>query len=465
MDPETPPSAANPSEFKPMLTSSTHFDIVIAGGGTVGSLLALALTRLTCARTLKIAIIEAQSLDLLNASPSPNTTNRTANNTANETHPGFDNRAIALSRHSLDFLYSLGLEEQITQVTEAICDIHVSDQYQLGQSVISAESLVVEESGRVIELQDFGRILHSALQKHAADRHSEQNNLSHCQWFCPDSIEQVTVQLDAVQLTLHSQQHISASLLLVTEGGNSATRAQLPVQTQIHDYQQSAVIVNVQMSQAHQNRAFERFTENGPLAFLPMTQDRCSVVWTIAREQENTVMNWCDEQFASALQSAFGYRLGKVLKVGKRHCYPLRLVLSNSQHLHRAALLGNAAQMLHPIAGQGFNLGLRDVEDMVNAIATCLESSGVYGGMDPGNFALLTAYRRKRQADVQQTVLATHGLVHLFSNRAMLPVAGRNLGLFCLDNSPVLKRWFGRRAMGMQQTGSKQSSTKNHNNA
>ena len=439
MDPDISPSSAGLS--KP--ANQAHFDIVIAGGGTVGSLLALALSQLPGADQLKIAIVEAQSADFLHSRSA------SSHPEPNDNHPAFDNRAIAISHHSLNFLDSLGLGEHIAQVTTAIRDIHVSDQHYLGQAMLSADALGVEASGRVIELQQFGRILHSALGK---ERISESQD--HCRWFCPDSIAQVTVEQHAVQLTLQSEQCLSTSLLLVTEGGNSSTRSQLPVITQVYDYQQSAIIVNVAMSQPHANRAFERFTESGPLAFLPMTADRCSVVWTIAREQENYLLNMSDEHFAQALQDAFGYRLGKVIKVGKRQAYPLRLVLSNSQHLHRVALLGNAAQSLHPIAGQGFNLGLRDVEDMINTLRSCFQQGNRVApnldqnALDLGAFEVLSTYRRKRKTDVQHTVLATHGLVQLFSNRAVLPVIGRNLGLFCLDNMPTLKRWFGMRAMG-----------------
>ena len=441
MVPDTSPSSTD--LLKLANQPHSHFDIVIAGGGTVGSLLALALLQLPNTNQLNIAVIEAHPADFLHSATA------SGKHSPSDTHPAFDNRAIAISHHSLNFLHSLGLGEHIERVTTAIRDIHVSDQHYLGQAILSADSLGVKASGRVIELQQFGRILHTALGNHMLSE-----NRGHCRWFCPEAIKEVNVEQNAVQLTLQSKQRLSASLLLVTEGGNSSTRTQLPVQTQVYDYQQSAVIVNVEMSQPHDNRAFERFTETGPLAFLPMAENRCSVVWTIAREQERDVLNGSDEQVAQALQNAFGYRLGKVIKVGKRQVYPLRLALSNSQHLHRVALLGNAAQMLHPIAGQGFNLGLRDVEDMVktlqsyllqaNRAATVLDPSA----FDPGAFEILSAYRCKRKTDVQHTVLATHGLVQLFSNRAVLPVIGRNLGLFCLDNMPTLKRWFGARAMG-----------------
>ncbi|MCY7295454.1 2-octaprenyl-6-methoxyphenyl hydroxylase [Alteromonas sp. a30] len=402
------------------------FDFVIAGGGTVGCSLALALAQLSHQtkraqrQPLRIAIIEAQDYR------------------SDSTHPGFDGRAIALARHSLDYLASLGLQNDINAVTQPIQHIQVTDKGYLGQCDLYAPDYAVESLGRVIELHDFGRVLQSALQK--------PDIASQITWFCPDKITSLVFETDHVNVVLDSQQRIQAKLLLATDGGESGTRKLLNVVPEVQDYQQVALIANVRTQKPHNNCAFERFTQNGPIAFLPMTDERCSVVWTLNYGDESALLNASEAEFISALQAAFGYRLGKITQVGLRAAYPLRLLHASGGHLHRAALLGNAAQTLHPIAGQGFNLGIRDVEDLVACVKHAVES-----GDDVGTYTILSAYRALRKQDAKTTISATHALVHLFSDDAMLKVVARNLGLAGLQFLPSLKHLFAQRAMGRRR--------------
>lgn len=417
-------------------TKKQH-DIVIVGGGTVGCTLALALIQLFEQASLtqlpSIAIVESYEYQ------------------ENQAHPGFDGRAIALARQSLDFLYQLGLQQKIDAITESIQHIHVSDQGHLGQCELDAKSLHVPALGRVIELHDFGRILHSALQSESAKRYIT--------WYCPDQIKALNIQAGEVQLNLDSGAHISTGLLLATDGGESGTRKLLNIEPETRDYHQVALITNIRTSQPHQNRAFERFTQHGPLAFLPMTDNRCSVVWTLTEGDEKALLEASEPNFIQRLQAEFGYRLGEIVQIGQRSVYPLRLSRCLGEHLHRAALLGNAAQTLHPIAGQGFNLGIRDVQDLVLCLGKAIkdphcinESQATKAGIDFGAYSVLSEFRRVRKQDADTTIGATHGLVQLFSNRDVPLVIARNLGLAGLQCMSPMKARFAQRAMGKRAT-------------
>ena len=402
------------------LKKKSNYDLVIVGGGTVGCCMALAILRLlnqnSAATPTRIAIVEARQYD------------------PTQPHPGFDGRAIALAGQSLDFLAQLGLQQSIELVTEAIRHIHVSDRGFLGQCELNAEQLGVPELGRVIELHDFGRILHETLK-------AENEDI--IDWYCPDTLAEVHVQKDKVALTTKTGKQLTANLLLVTDGGESGTRELLKLTPSIRDYEQVALITNVRTSQPHQQKAFERFTEHGPLAFLPMTDNRCSVVWTLPHGAQHELLELSDGEFMQRLQAAFGHRLGNITQVGERVVYPLRLVQAEGSYLHRVALLGNAAQTLHPIAGQGFNLGLRDVQDMLGCLFQAKEQ-----GREFGDYRTLSEFRQLRQKDSGTTIAATHGLVNLFSNRSIPLVMGRNLGLLAMQFLPAFKKPFAQRAMG-----------------
>jgi len=237
---------------------------------------------------------------------------------------------------------------------------------------------------------------------------------------------------------------ISARLLVAADGGNSKTRELLGMPVRHWDYGQDAVIANVTSSQWHRNVAYERFTTSGPLAVLPLTQGRSAIVWTVQRQQVESVMALSDDRFQQQLQSHFGYRLGVFTRVGVRASYPLSLISITEPVAARALVIGNAAHSLHPIAGQGFNLGLRDVAMLAEVLAAALRQR-----QDIGTPAVLQDYARRQSKDQCKTTAITDALVRTFSNRFPPAVLARNTGLLALELMPPLRRKFATHAMGL----------------
>ncbi|WP_205729300.1 2-octaprenyl-6-methoxyphenyl hydroxylase [Ferrimonas aestuarii] len=381
-------------------------DIAIVGAGMAGTTLALALSQRT---NYKVALIEAFEPKA-------------------QSHPGFDARAIALAQGSVQSLSKLNLWSTLAPMAKAIEHIQVSDRGHMGQVWMHADEHLVDALGQVIELERAGPALFAKL----AD--------TEVQLFCPDTLARCEQQQESVHLTLNSGAELSAKLVVGADGGRSPLLASMPFEPQRHDYGQTAIISNLETSKPG-TTAFERFTDQGPIALLPMTEDRYSLVWVCDRNKADVVMAMDDAAFIEALQQEFGYRCGQILRAGKRHHYPLfRTHLSRPFH-HRVVFVGNAAQSLHPIAGQGFNLGLRDAV----TLAECLASAQ---GADPGLFTLLDDYWQQRQPDVNTTLGLTHGLVKLFSNNNPFLQLGRNMGLLAMDLAPTLGQGLIRQTMG-----------------
>jgi 2-octaprenyl-6-methoxyphenol hydroxylase len=219
--------------------------------------------------------------------------------------------------------------------------------------------------------------------------------------------------------------------VVAADGVASTCCEQLSIEQTVKTLPQSAIITNISTSLPHQHCAFERFTNQGPLALLPMSDNRYSVVWCVKDECVDSILDMSDEAFIEHLQQAFGWRAGKIIKAGSRSHYPLNIYERPQSVSHRFVAIGNAAQTLHPIAGQGFNLGLRDVAALVEAI-------GDHQG-DIGDYSVLHQYQTKRSCDKSNTIMLTEGLVRLFSNDYFATSLGRNVGLALMDNLPFLK--------------------------
>ena len=237
---------------------------------------------------------------------------------------------------------------------------------------------------------------------------------------------------------------LNCRLLVAADGGNSAIREQLDVPVVRWEYGQSAVVTNITPARPHRNVAYERFTDTGPVALLPMSEQRCAVVWTVRDEQVDDVLALGDGAFLDAFQERFGYRLGRFERVGKRAAYPLSLLRARESVRGRIAIIGNAAHTLHPIAGQGFNLGIRDVAALSEVVYEAFASGG-----DIGAASVLDSYEQWRLAEQRNVALATDGLARLFSNPLGLIRLGRNLGLLAMEFLPGAKRPLARGAMGM----------------
>ncbi|MFW5447616.1 MAG: 2-octaprenyl-6-methoxyphenyl hydroxylase [Methylophagaceae bacterium] len=389
--------------------TKTDFDLIIVGGGMVGASLACALKN----SDLKIAIIEAFPA-----------------NSAQQ--PSYDDRAIALAYGSQRIFESIGLWTQLASHSTAITDIHVSDRGHFGITRLSAQTENVPALGQVITARSMGNVLTQALEK--------QQNI---EFICPAKVTDLLQHSDHATVTLDNEREISAKLIVAADGANSTIKHLLNLNSLEHNYNQTAITANITPERAHNGRAFERFTDSGPVALLPMSDNRCSLVWTVKTGNETEILNLSEQDFLSRLQDRFGFRLGKLLKVGQRNSYPLKLVQADQSIQHRIILIGNAAHSLHPIAGQGFNLGLRDVAALADVL--------IGNNEDCGDARLLHDYKEWRQQDQDNVINNTNTLVTLFSNDN--PALGhlRGVGLTLVDTLPVAKHWLAQKSMGLDR--------------
>ncbi|WP_444996179.1 2-octaprenyl-6-methoxyphenyl hydroxylase [Aliikangiella sp. IMCC44359] len=389
------------------------FDITIVGGGMVGVTAALSYAQLG----LRVALIEA--IEPQQASS-----------------PSFDQRAIALSASSVAIYRSLGLWSQIEPVAQPIHQIHVSDQGQMGFTRLKASEQGVEALGEVIPLDLVGPILWQQVKL--------QDGIT---TFCPAELISVTNNeqdcLLTISLSEQRQQQIKARLVIASDGTFSKVANLAGIAIERNTYQQHAIIANIQTEKPHQNCAYERFTSNGPLALLPLTHNQMSLVWCHHVDEVEMVMQLKDEQFLEALQKAFGFRLGRILKVSARYQYPLSLHKAHQQHIGRIVLLGNAAHTLHPIAGQGFNLGLRDIAMLNDLLADAIVSD-----KEIGSQSFLQSYVDSRVSDWSQTIVATDLLVRLFSNDCLPLAIVRNKAMNWINLSPFARQQLSHAAMG-----------------
>ena len=252
---------------------------------------------------------------------------------------------------------------------------------------------------------------------------------------------------DAVNVSLkqgNESLNLTAQLLVGADGGQSTVRKLLDIPQQVVEYGQTALVTTVQSSLPHHNTAYERFTEQGPLALLPVSGKHLAVVWTRSHEHAEALMAGGESEFLAELQACFGYRLGSLKLVAPRRAFPLSLIRAEKMVCGRVVIVGNAAHQLHPVAGQGFNLGIRDVSKLAEMLIQQTHSQG-----DLGATELLNDYARQRQYDHSKTISFTDKVVRIFSN-AWLPVAAlRNTGLTMLDHLPFAKQILARHAMGL----------------
>ena len=393
--------------------ANCDYDLLIVGGGMVGASLAIALS----GQGLRIGLVEAHE-------------------PGDPGQPGYDDRAIALAYGSRRIFEGMRLWQEIARDAEPILDIHVSDRGHFGFSHLSSKEEQVPALGYVVTARQLG--------------HSLLGRLRQCddvEVIAPASVVAVWSDSGAarVQVLRDRQQfELSARLLVAADGGKSFIREQLDVPTHKWQYGQSAIVTNITPQQPHNNVAYERFTDTGPVALLPMSEGRCAVVWTVRDEQVEQVMALDDQAFLAAFQQRFGYRLGRFVRVGKRASYPLSLLRVRESVRERIAIIGNAAHTLHPIAGQGFNLGIRDVAALVEVVLQAHEQ-----GRDIGAAQVLKSYEQWRLAEQRTVALATDGLARLFSNPLKAVQFGRNLGLLAMDLLPGARHRLAKGAMGL----------------
>lgn len=396
-----------------------HYDIVIAGGGMIGTSLALALAPLG----LRVAVVEAVARQA-------------------EAQPSFDDRSTALSRSTQRMFEAMGLWKQIVAASTPIKSIHVSDQGRFGFSHIDAEEQGVEALGYVVINRVLGSVLQSALLQ-----------LDGVDVICPARIVDLQLAPDAARAVIeHSddrRQSVSCDLLVAADGADSAVREMMGISAQKSHYGQRAVIGNLLAEKRLEHRAFERFTAQGPLAVLPVADDRAGFIWTVSEHDAERVLALDDDAFLRELQEEFGYRLGSFSRAGKRASYSLTLSKTVRLTATRSVLVGNAAHGLHPVSAQGFNLGMRDVAALCDCIVDSRSQSDQSDTFDAGNEQLLQRYANWRRSDQKKLVRFTDGLVRLFgSSRAPLK-ALRNIGMLGFDLIPGVRPVFAKHTMGL----------------
>lgn len=386
-------------------------DVAIVGGGMVGASLALALAALP----LDVVVVEAVEPE-------------------DGSQPSFDSRTIALSNGTRRIFGGLGVWDEIAREAAPIRKIHISDRGRFGSALIDAADQGVAALGYVAENRVIGRALWRRL------RTAPRTHL-----IAPARVTAVSPAEARIRLAVEGPTGscaLSARLVVAADGADSLVRRAVGVGAERWDYGQTAIISLVTPERFHEHVAYERFTPTGPLAVLPAPDGRVVVVWTLAPADAARVAALGDAPFLSELQDRFGWRLGRLVAVGPRHAYPLALTQAEAQSAPRTAIIGNAAQGLHPIAGQGFNLGLRDAATLAEVLADAGAAA------DPGAAAVLERYCAWRRTDRRALIAFTDGLVRLFASPFAPVRAARGLGLVLFDLSPTAKSALSRLSLG-----------------
>ena len=380
-------------------SSTKHIDVLIVGGGLIGLSLYLALS----ASGYNIKLIETQPF-------------------ADLAHDPLDPRTLALSPASRQILTMLKVWPHIASHISSIKTIHISEQRTFGSARLKARA--EEDLGYVIEIS-----LLLAAMRHLVNPKDI---------IAPAKLTAIDTETGWVEIESGQEKSaFKASIIIAGDGTQSSIRELTATPVSINDYHHHAISATIALARNHQNIAYERFTPNGPIAFLPLAHQRAALIWSLPPKDVERVLKLQDAEFLSTLQDTFGYRLGKFIAAGKRMSFPLKQVITEQKIIGRVAFIGNASQTLHPVAGQGFNLGLRDVA----MLAQCLIQEGL-------SSPTLKYYQQQREADQRNICVFTHSLIQLFSAKHLGIRMLRHLGLLLFDNLAFAKNLLIRHASG-----------------
>lgn len=393
-----------------------EYPVVVVGGGLAGASFALAAAGPDC----PVLVVEAQA--------------------PGGDGGGFDARSTALSFGTRRIFESLGVWDALGDAPCPIHRIEVSDQGHLGGVCFDHREQHLAALGYIIENHILGDAL---LQGIARSEHIEL--------LAPADLAGAKPMPDGMALTLResgAEREVNAGLVVLADGGRSPVAAQLGIGRQLKSYEQHALVANIALADPHGNTAFERFTGHGPLAVLPLPdaagEHRASLVWTLPEPLARENLELPEDDLIARLQQDFGPAMGRVTGMGRRACFPLQLSRASEQARPGLVLLGNAAHTLHPVAGQGFNLALRDCM----ALATVLgEAAGQQRRL--GEMAVLQRYLDQQEFDQEKTILFTDLLVSVFSGKNPAKALFRRLGLLAIDLLPPLRQRFVGNAMGL----------------
>jgi len=384
-------------------------EVVIVGGGLVGASLAIALDRVG----VDVAMVEATPAGALPAV--------------------FDQRNLSFAEATLNALQALGVMQRLRTPTGPIRRIHVSRDGDFGRVVLDAADYGREVFGRVVVARDFGEALETRL-----------GELAQLTRYRPARCTGIEAADDGVRIVRiddgTGERRIAARLLVAADGARSGIRTALGIDAAETGFDQALFVARVRSERAPDGTAYERFGEHGPTALLPRGDGHFGVVHGVPRAQADAVAALGDEAWLARLQQAFGWRVGRFLDTGPRSAHPALRVVAQRTTTTRAALVGNAAQTVHPVGAQGFNLGLRDALTLAELVEA--------GRGDPGSDALLAEYARRRADDRARTLAFSDGLARLTANPAPLLRPLRSLGLVALDRMPALQAWLVGGALG-----------------
>src|SRR5690554_145455 len=392
-------------------------DIAIIGAGMVGASL-VHLLRPALQQGLSLTLIERQPL-------------RWDGDFASRP-PSFDGRATAVSYGSQQILQQLGLWAAMAPRACAIEHIQVSDQGHFGQTQLHAAEQKTDALGYIVENAVIGQGLLAGLEQANIDIKASTQ------------VEQVQMNAEGALLSLNNGERLQTKLLVLADGARSGLAEQLGIRHNKDDYGTHALVTQVKVNRSHQHWAYERFSQHGPIAFLPLNEQDYVVVWALPKDQIARIKNMPEAEFLAHLQSQVGDRIGTLVKVGERASYPLSLVLSTEQVRRSLVLLGNAAHGLHPVAGQGFNLALRDTAVLAEHLNRAIAAS-----TSPGDLDLLMAYQQQQANDQRNTILLSDLLPKVFGSQQMPVRLLRNLGLVGMSLAPTTRKLFARHAMGL----------------